>query len=429
MARQALTGTRIRDRRLLLGLKQSDLARQVGVSPAYLNLLEHNRRRVGAELLASLARVLKVDGATLAEGSEGVLFDMLREAATITDAGVVPEVDRLEELVGRFPGWAALLAARHSQVTDLSAMVERLSDGMAQDPFLAASLHEVLSAITSVRSTSAILTETEDIEPEWQARFHRNIHDDSVRLSHVAAALVAWLEQSRAPEAGLAAPQEELERWLAARGWFLPELEGRKGASPDSILDAEAAVWSAAGRDLALAYLDQYRADAVALPIHPLRAALARSTDPTILARRLERPLPLVLRRMACLTEADLPGVGLVVCDGTGALGFRRPAPGFPLPRLGAACGLWPLFEALGQPMTPVRRHLSVARGGARAHFVAYGWCERHWPSGFDGPPVAEAQMLILPAAAAEAASAVGGSCRTCAEGACLARREASIIL
>ncbi|MGB5871554.1 MAG: helix-turn-helix transcriptional regulator, partial [Albidovulum sp.] len=48
MARLALTGTRIRDRRLLLGQKQADLARKVGISPAYLNLIEHNRRRVGA---------------------------------------------------------------------------------------------------------------------------------------------------------------------------------------------------------------------------------------------------------------------------------------------------------------------------------------------------------------------------------------------
>ena len=55
MRRQALTGSRVRDRRLLLGLKQSDLARTVGISSAYLNLIEHNRRRVGAELLQALA--------------------------------------------------------------------------------------------------------------------------------------------------------------------------------------------------------------------------------------------------------------------------------------------------------------------------------------------------------------------------------------
>ena len=39
MARSALTGTRVRERRLRIGLKQADLARAVGVSPSYLNLI------------------------------------------------------------------------------------------------------------------------------------------------------------------------------------------------------------------------------------------------------------------------------------------------------------------------------------------------------------------------------------------------------
>ena len=52
MPRTALTGTRVRERRLLLGLKQADLARTAGISPAYLNLIEHNRRRVGEPRVA-----------------------------------------------------------------------------------------------------------------------------------------------------------------------------------------------------------------------------------------------------------------------------------------------------------------------------------------------------------------------------------------
>ena len=55
MARTALTGTRVRERRLRIGMKQADLARAAGISPAYLNLIEHNRRRVGAERAAGAA--------------------------------------------------------------------------------------------------------------------------------------------------------------------------------------------------------------------------------------------------------------------------------------------------------------------------------------------------------------------------------------
>ena len=58
MPLSALTGTRLRERRLALGLKQAELAQRVGVSASYLNLIEHNRRRISEDLLARLALAL-----------------------------------------------------------------------------------------------------------------------------------------------------------------------------------------------------------------------------------------------------------------------------------------------------------------------------------------------------------------------------------
>ena len=431
MARQALTGSRVRDRRLMLGLRQADLARAVEISPAYLNLIEHNRRRVGPELLAKLAVELKVEASVLAEGAEGALFDALREAAASPDPGLPPETDRLEEFGGRFPGWAALLAARQGQVMRLSHVVESLSERMAQDPFLAASLHEVLSAITAIRSTSAILAETEDLEPEWRARFHKNIHEDSLRLSNVSAALVAWLDQARAPESGLSSPMEEMEDWLQARDWHVGELEGSVEHVPESLIVGASQLASVAGRALTLAYLHTYRADAVALPLDWLLRALEQvGPDPLLLAQRLGLPVPLLLRRLACLPQGVIAGVGFAACDGSGGLLFRRPAPGFPMPRSGAACGLLPMFEALAQPATPLRRLVQVAGRGAGAKFWAYSWCDRSWPEGFDGPMVARALMLLIPAGAADGpVRRVGSSCRVCAEQHCAGRREPSFIV
>ena len=40
MSQPRLTGSRIRERRLAQGQRQTDLARVVGISPAYLNLIE-----------------------------------------------------------------------------------------------------------------------------------------------------------------------------------------------------------------------------------------------------------------------------------------------------------------------------------------------------------------------------------------------------
>ena len=80
------------------------------------------------------------------------------------------------------------------KVRQLEQTVDGLSDRLSHDPHLATSLHEVLTTVTAIRSTSSILVETQDIEPEWQMRFHRNINEDSQRLAEEAQSLVSYLD-------------------------------------------------------------------------------------------------------------------------------------------------------------------------------------------------------------------------------------------
>jgi hypothetical protein len=434
LARSPLTGTRIRERRLAQGLRQGELARAVGVSPAYLNLIEHNRRRVSEALLEQVAGVLGVDTLALSEGAEGALFDGLREAAAGQGAAVLvpaPETERIEEFVGRFPGWAALLARLQARVAALERIVEGFSERMAQDPFLATSLHEVLSAVTSLRSTAAILVETEEIDPEWRARFHRTIHEESLRLSSTAEALVGYLDSLDEAESGLSSPQQEVEAWLARTGFHLAALEGAHAPAPEAMIAGVAELASGAARSLAAAHIARARADALALPLEPFRRALAEDgPDPARLAARFGAPLARVFRRLASLPATPgLPPVGLVICDGSGTFTLRKPAPGFAMPRFGAGCPLWPLYEALSRPMQPIRAVLDLA-GRLPQRFLTYAVCQPSQPAGFDGPQVLEALMLILPAPpdAAAAARPVGVSCRICPRIACPARREPSIL-
>lgn len=421
----SLTGSLIRERRLALGLRQGDVAQLVGISASYLNLIEHNRRKVGTDVLARLAEVLGTDAAILSEGAGGALIDDLRAAAA-TAPGEQPELDRIEDFAGRFPGWAAVLAAQHHRAAQLERAVGALNDRLTHDPHLSASLHEVLSALASVRSTAAILADTEDIEPDWRERFHQNLHQDSERLAAGAEALVAYLDGSdTAVDTGIAAPQEEVESWLAARGWHLSELE-----QPDGIdrLGAEVAgLASAAARTLAAAFLQQAARDARRLPDTTLRAALERGEDdPWLLAQRTGLSVLAVMRRMALLPGS---AAGLVICDASGTLLFRKPAEGFALPRFGAACPLWPLYTALGRPGSPVRALVETEGRIPRAYLVQ-AFCEVEFPQGFAGPELRQAAMLIAPqnGMAAGGAVPVGSTCRICARGACAARREPSIL-
>ena len=409
----ALTGSRVRERRLALGLKQATVAAAAGVSPSYLNLIEHNRRRIGPQVLARLAAALSVPVGMLEGGAGAALAEELRAAAA-AEEGTEAEVPAVEEFIGRFPGWASLTAALARRSAQLSRAVEALNDRVSHDPHLSASLHEVLSAAASVRSVAGILAETEDIDPDWRARFHRGLAEDSERLAIGAEALVAYLDGSEtAREETIASPQEEVELWLAARDWQ---------ASDDGI-DQLA---SAAARKLARDLVVRAARDAAAMPEADFRAALARGLDPAALAARFAAPITAVLRRIALLPGSQ---AGLVLCDASGTLTFRKPAEGFAVPRFGAACPLWPLYTALGSPLRPVETRLQAA-GQRFRRFRLRAFCQPSWPGGFAGPDLREAAMLIERDTGPDTGPLpeVGSTCRICPASACPARREPSIL-
>ncbi|MGE4324956.1 MAG: helix-turn-helix domain-containing protein [Pseudodonghicola sp.] len=429
MARDTLTGSRIRERRAIKGLRQADLARRVGISASYLNLIEHNRRRIGGKLLIDIAQVLGVEPSMLSEGAEAALIAALREAAA--DAGTpLVETDRADELAGRFPGWAEVLAWSHRRIASLERTVETLSDRLTHDPRLAASLHEVLSTAASIRSTASILAETGELEPEWRDRFHRNLNEDSARLADSSKALVAYLDDSEAAQDTRGAPQEEVEAFMAAHGHSFPDLEEGRVAA-EELVETAPELTSRAARTVGQAVLAQYRADAAAMPLVPFREAVARhGIDPLALAAVFAVDLPAVFRRLAAMPPGALPEeVGLVICDASGSILFRKPLTGFALPRHGESCPLWPLFSALNRPLVPIRRRVSQL-GRTAAQFECFAIA---WPLGqprFDVDPVYHSIMLILPVldSGATQAQPVGSSCRVCPREDCEARREPSIL-
>ncbi len=429
MPRSALTGTRIRARRTDLGLRQAALAEACGISPSYLNLIEHNRRRIGGKLLIDLARALDVEVSVLSEGADPRILDDLRSAALGT-----PEAEGVEEFASRYPGWARIVIGQIQRIAGLEQAVETLSDRLAHDPFLSASLHDILSTATAIGSTSAILAQEKDVDPAWQDRFHRNLHEDSQRLADASRALAAYFDAGGDATKSASSPQEEFESFLEGCDYRFDAIE--TGAPPESdwaIIDAAPELASASAKALAHAHLAQYRKDAMAMPAAEfLRARAELGADPTALGRRFRADFPAVFRRLAALGTADGGrAIGLAVCDGSGTLVFRKPIEGFPLPRFGSACPLWPLFIALGRPMTPVHQILEIA-GPAARRFEAYAIAATEYPEGFDGAPVVRSHMLILPVTPdlrdAGRVLVAGTSCRICARPACPARREISVL-
>ena len=443
MNARSLTGSRIRERRISLGLRQGDLARSIGISASYLNLIEHNKRRIAGKLLTELARALSIEITALTDGAEASKVAALQGAAASVEAAqltVSLDVEQLEEIAGRFPTWADLIAAQHQKIRALDHIVDTLSDRLAHDPFLSTSLHDVITTVTSIRSSSSILAKEDELEPEWRKRFERNIFNDSRRLAESAQSLANYLDGAADASATLGSPQEEVDGVLEDRGFIFELLEAE--VAPQDVVASlidEANLRSPQAAGLLRVVLQRYHQDASLLPMSALLNAIDADADrktgqgqlnPVRLAAWLRVPLEVVLRRLAHIPEDKAPfPMGLVICDASGALIYRKPVAGFDMPRVGAPCALWPMFRALNQPMQPLRAVVQQV-GASRPAMRAFAVSTPVVTGDFDRPAIYEATMLIaadttVPPSEAEK---VGPSCRICSVAECAVRREASVL-
>lgn len=407
----SLTGSRIRERRLARAMKQGALAQAVGISPSYLNLIEHNHRRIGGKLLVALAHALEVDPSDLTEGADPGLSELLDMAARgqgdRNDGGAGAEIDRIDEFTARFPGWSALIAAQEGRMRALEAQVEALRDRLAHDPALAEAMHEVLSSVAAIRSTADILVCETDLDAAWRGRFHRNLHEEAERLSGRATGLLAQFE---APGLGpdASAPTETVEALFEASGHHFPEIEALGAAGIDAVLARSAGMRGEAAHALARARLSAYARDAARLPMAVFGpAALVAGFDPAALLGLAGGDVALVLRRMASVpVDLGAPERGLAVCDAAGAVIQRRRLPGFPLPRVASGCPLWPLYRVLARPGQAETAVLEMPRGG---RFRAWAVAQTTGAAGFGDLPVVQATMLVMPLSGGLSGGVAGG--------------------
>lgn len=438
MATHGPIGSKLRELRMNAGLKQADLAHAAGISASYLNLIEHNRRRIGGKLLNTLAEALAVDVGLLTEGADADLVLALEAAAGRAEAhgiGVAtPGIQHgAHEVAERYPDWARLIRAQQLRIQDLERVVETLTDRLGHDPDLASSLHDVLTTATAINSASSILTETQEIEPEWRERFHRNIREDSERLAQSSQALVRYLEGAGNVHSGAQAPrapEEEIDGWLDQADHHLPALEDRI----DAVADVASLIpksFSEEAQAQAKRLLRRYTQDAGALPLQVLVSAVARAGfDPVAIAGQMRLPVPLVLRRLAALPRQEGRGrIGLAICDSSGQLTYRKSLGAFGMPRYGGACPEWPLFKALSQPMMPIRAVIETS-GRDPTRYLAFAIAEPIGAIRYDAPPVLEATMLLLPHDLVdlppEPVRVVGTNCRVFPCPSCQARRASA---
>lgn len=225
-----LAGFRIRERRKQIGLTQAGLAKAVGISPSYLNLIEASKRNIAGGLLNRIAQALDLDAETLAGTTERRVIDDLREmAADPRLRGTRLPEEGAQDLVARHLDWAQSMLALYRAYLDQAETVSALSDRLSRDPFLGDLVHQVLTHITTLRSVSEILENVDDMPAEQQRRFQGMMTEESAKLSDVAQTLTDFFEVTEADTRSVT-PAEEVDDFLIERRNHFAEIEVAAGA-------------------------------------------------------------------------------------------------------------------------------------------------------------------------------------------------------
>lgn len=222
---RAPIGIRIRNRRIALGISQTALARDVGISPSYLNRIEGNKREVGGALLMRIAERLGLSIDQLSGENEQRLIQSVEESRLdpVLD-GVDLKAGDARELVAQFPEAAAAIGRLHRAYSDATASVEAYANRLKTDPLFSQLLHEILSRITAMRSTAEILAGVPDLGEPDRARFLTTINKDARDLTDTARTLVNYFDQSVVRQRSVS-PGRELDDLIIEEKNHFPALE------------------------------------------------------------------------------------------------------------------------------------------------------------------------------------------------------------
>ncbi len=399
-------GTRVRSLRRRAGLSQARLASMVGISGSYLNLIEHNRRRMPADLMFKVASALRVDVREFAtdelSGLQEELMDVL--ADPVFDDPDIKAVD-VRAFAETNPGIARALTRLYRRWRSSSEAMESLG-GLLLDR----------SALADAGASRLPSEEVNDLVQRNMNHFPRieEAADDLWRRyrltqSTLFEGLVRILEREQGIHVEIARPRElsgVLRRFdPATRTLVITEaLPPRSrhfhmahqlglGLVADEIdrLAADPQLTTDASRRLARMVLANYFAGAMLMPyVAFLEAAEAERYDIELLGHRFRTSFEQVCHRLTTLRRPGMEGVPfhLVKTDTAGNVSKRFSGSGISFARFSGGCPRWNVNTAFMAPGT-IRRQLSQMPDGNVYFCVARTVIRRH--GGFHEPETVHA--------------------------------------
>ncbi len=233
MPRQAMLGNRVRRLRHRQGLTQVAMAAQLGISPSYLNLIEHNQRSLNRPLLLKLSECFDIDLQAFSGNEEArLLADIAELFGDPLFRDLEVEAGELNELVGSAPAACQAFLALYRAYRNAREDLRGLSARLAEDPYLAASSHQLLTLLTSIRSFAEILHDNVDLAARKRQQFVGILVEESEKLTDLVNQLFEFITGEGFQDLrGADSPVDEVTDALHAQHNHFPDLEDAAGAA------------------------------------------------------------------------------------------------------------------------------------------------------------------------------------------------------
>jgi len=356
--RKLYLGPKLRVLRRELGLNQTRMAEELGVSPSYLNHLERNQRPLSAQMLLRLANIYDIDirdfTARATDSGPGELSEILSDAL-VRDIGIAR--DEVLEVAENYPGVSEAIARFYRALSDLRRLPGEAAAGERGPAPLVAPIDWLRETIARAGNHFA------EIDAGAEAI--------AAQLSHDPALLQAQLRARLSDRHGMAVQvlradvlagtlrhydmhrrRLMLSERLAASGRLFAiayHLCAQELADAIAAQVARTAPPDEDSRRLATIALTNYAAAALIMPYDRIRQAAEQSRhDLPVLRDRFGVSSEQLAHRLTSLNRTGARGIPffMVRMDRAGIVSKRFDGEAWPFARYGSPCPRWDAHDA-----------------------------------------------------------------------------------
>ncbi|MGQ7792177.1 helix-turn-helix domain-containing protein [Faunimonas sp. B44] len=447
--RKLFVGPKVRRIRRQLGISQTQMAAELGLSPSYINLIERNQRPVTAQILLRLAETYDIDLRDLAAADEDRFFAELNEVFTdpLFRPLDVPKHE-LRDLAELCPSvthalqrlYAAYVEARRSEAT----VAARLGVRDEPAPVAVNPVERVREFIESNRNYFPELEEAAERMRDEVAAGEPDLFralSDRLRERHGIIVRILPIEVMR----DLLRRFDRHRRQLMLSELLEPSGRAFQVAFQLAIMEVDAPIEEIAGRHpdlddtarrLCRISLANYFAAALMMPYGRFHAAAeSLGYDIRVLGQRFGASFEQVCHRLTTLQRPTARGIPFFMLriDHAGNVSKRFSSGTFPFSKFGGTCPLWNVHATFDTPGTIVTqvielpdcgRYFSVARTVNRPA-TPYPLPQPRYAIGL-GCEIKHAPRLVYSAGLNLSAEAtpIGVNCRLCERENCSQRAE-----